>query len=1423
MFRVVVFLAWMLVAEASTARCMKGEFISGLRSAEQAELCSLLPDSNGPIACFKSLWGKVGKPNIFSLCSTTSELTLPFVLDCVEKNIYLIGKPDLAVELCAHARSEEPSRCFQKMRSETHNLNSIVALCKQFHPEKYLDDSLGVIDCFRQATQYNLKQDQVISLCQQGNSLTPFLCSINFGLLQSFNFDDIVRLCAIAKDLHPAECASKCAPKNAIKKKYPFADSACLQVCTNSSSIGPGICLARILEKNDYEKILPTPVLASPSVLVTLGDICKGSNMDGPVECLLKLSPEKDLDLNNKIQLCKGTLKSDPIIDRIRCFKLGPRTFDVFEKIQLCNGKITGEVNSGVGPSRCANDLIAKRLSLSNKQIIQLCKANGSPSRTDKDAQTRVECFLPVKVLIGRSFQFEDEFVRAFITICRIATSNTVTPSSCLLNIAKLFTSVTYTYHQHVDRDTLTTDLVRLCGQSASDVGPIECSLKWMKDVGLTFEHSSRLCSIDAGGTEKYLSSVCCAHNFQKKFSKHSLESQNHIFLPLCSSASLSTCAVPSQCLAAIRKVKSWNATTEILLCEGAISTYPVSCVQQLTNKLRYLSNDNILRVCSSKSAKNFPSFASGPAECMLETAPLHSDPFLSVDLFIDLCTAAISGGNTASCFTEYIAIFRPSNSMKRDLFFQRAVTNLCKKGDPYFSVDCIQNSPLQLNDDYARERLCVDIKANFSETRGACAKFVLAELESKRFKNDIDFITRLCGKANGIEPAQCAGKAVQETDSILYKESHPILLLLCRSAASTIPADCFSKVLSKTPRVHLPDIATICSLEKNELLPKAECMLELLKKRHPVSPETMFRVCTGEAANVEVGRCVRTVPDHFTDEQIIALCADCPSSTDAIQCIALLGNMGYSDQVSIRLCTGLTSKSRSIAVECINEMQHHSKAHTFRLCNFVARHTSPPRAFECIKHLGASPHLDVKDRIRLCSNDEIGYSSHDCLAEISFRYRLPFELPLLISLCENVSNNATVACFNEAPLSFTTVEKTAMCQQAINSAPQECASSLLTHGIKTDSSLVIDLCATASDLSSTHCFLEIHMLRINEDIALHFCKELYMDSYDRKTAIQCMSSYVALGVSRFLTMKMLHDCSNAVPVPTVLRRLSAPIESILSFTSLPEPIVFQLLNQFGFPLNVSKADGLYVRLLNNEKVEFNSYLAGDLYGVVQQVFDVDTGEAYSELHFEKLTLNAPPGNYSLAFKFNRAEYSKVEVFRIPVQVMPNYERLLKLLSGCDSLLHRLRTPNDESMASSDIFKIPFPWSTWVLNKECASSLEKNGLTLNVNSLGGKLVCVPFKYARNHVSVHVGRGIVKIVTGVGIPNDSMLPHELLKILPNASAKEIKRGYYQASIEWHPDKWVDHSELIQKRVHDIFQLIIDARTKLTAELVETCDT
>jgi hypothetical protein len=118
----------------------------------------------------------------------------------------------------------------------------------------------------------------------------------------------------------------------------------------------------------------------------------------------------------------------------------------------------------------------------------------------------------------------------------------------------------------------------------------------------------------------------------------------------------------------------------------------------------------------------------------------------------------------------------------------------------------------------------------------------------------------------------------------------------------------------------------------------------------------------------------------------------------------------------------------------------------------------------------------------------------------------------------------------------------------------------------------------------------------------------------------------------------------------------------------------------------------------------------------------------------------------------------------------------------------------------------PAPWalSLW----RCASVLRRSGLRVSRAWRGG-------------VAVHGRSAQWRMGTGAGMPHPGMDFWVRLGMHPltkTVRARVLRRAYYRASLDWHPDRWALAGAQAQERAQRAFALVAEAYAFLALERV-----
>ena len=157
----------------------------------------------------------------------------------------------------------------------------------------------------------------------------------------------------------------------------------------------------------------------------------------------------------------------------------------------------------------------------------------------------------------------------------------------------------------------------------------------------------------------------------------------------------------------------------------------------------------------------------------------------------------------------------------------------------------------------------------------------------------------------------------------------------------------------------------------------------------------------------------------------------------------------------------------------------------------------------------------------------------------------------------------------------------------------------------------------------------------------------------------------------------------------------------------------------------------------------------------------------------------------------------------------PNEARLEGVCHGLFDNFHCYA--GDEAFAGQtnkleSMSTIPFPTSLQYL--PCLDILSEAGFFVNMDGLGDLKI-------RSHVKIEM------MATGAGLITKEMNFWDRLGVPMGSSRASVKKAYFKKSLEWHPDRWVQHPHLRSKAT-TVFELVSEAYRGLSGCLDEEGD-
>mmetsp|Transcript_15874 Transcript_15874/g.55269 ORF Transcript_15874/g.55269 Transcript_15874/m.55269 type:complete len:622 (-) Transcript_15874:101-1966(-) len=128
----------------------------------------------------------------------------------------------------------------------------------------------------------------------------------------------------------------------------------------------------------------------------------------------------------------------------------------------------------------------------------------------------------------------------------------------------------------------------------------------------------------------------------------------------------------------------------------------------------------------------------------------------------------------------------------------------------------------------------------------------------------------------------------------------------------------------------------------------------------------------------------------------------------------------------------------------------------------------------------------------------------------------------------------------------------------------------------------------------------------------------------------------------------------------------------------------------------------------------------------------------------------------------------------------------------------------DPAVAAADgTSAVPMRFGLGALAGNCTSALDLSGVVVLGSPLGRQLW------------VQVGRRGTGWLLTHDLPSADMSHYQRLGVREGAPSRDIRRAYYDRSLEWHPDKWAQQPALVRERVAEAFTLVSEAYNALSS--------
>lgn len=362
-------------------------------------------------------------------------------------------------------------------------------------------------------------------------------------------------------------------------------------------------------------------------------------------------------------------------------------------------------------------------------------------------------------------------------------------------------------------------------------------------------------------------------------------------------------------------------------------------------------------------------------------------------------------------------------------------------------------------------------------------------------------------------------------------------------------------------------------------------------------------------------------------------------------------------------------------------------------------------------------------------------------------------------------------------------------------------------------------ICFDAKSIEPAECFLQIQgmsssVLAFDFAVPQKLCR-----SPDYRSVLTCLSRQSQRSGRHLITLLDLQTCSEEKRIPNSLRlkRLVTEDNDIEITAGRRFSLWFEVYDQFDqlfqpshWPSSAETADNQEV--LFKASINENNLQGAVLWGIRSNV------TANGMLQLNSLVMSQP-GNVEFKLSFvamdafgisdGKTKGKVLASFKLVVRADPRIEKT----APCLFVFHRSQCPHD---AREEDWIAYFPnirsYSAsqhYLHNIYCSDdeALKTWHVDAHLNANGA-------------MWVEYRHGIDAIWTNIGLPRMEMSAEERLglslpanmKSLSRAAKKNlvktIKRAYYKASLQWHPDRWSGYDQY-QYAVQGAFQLITEA--------------
>lgn len=1327
---------------------------------QRGRLCRLDPSDENIAKCAVTFSEQFNREDLITLCSHGGNLNA--LRDCLSAPRATWAASERAM-LCAGAESNSVGLCVRLVEDPRFSHGQIIELCAKTVEGTASIKAQCVESSMRTA---GVDTYDVVRLCQKGQSNAASCAEAVRKGNRGLSNDQVIQICHKAASSSPQECALACGRASS---------EVCTSVCQEAQTASPGQCAASANKAN-----------IQPEIAASL---CVGAESDVPVSCFQHggWQQVQGASFNPELRasLCNRAHPIGILPDRLKCVRQAPSQLSLEERVSLCNGTTVDLSKSQTGPSTCLRDILRGNVPVSLEEAHGFCRAHNSFSRSDEHGLARAQCLRPMRQSSPPR--------AAALQLCKdhhlVPSGVGASQLQCAADAVK------------VDPTMSTQEIIDLC-RFATDGGPSYCYTQSHK-IGLASAHRAAtiaMCAVEP------LHGMCCIEALQRGLSKSKLQQFAASAALVCKSPLREgNCRGPAECFAESisRKLNEEFAAN---LCQSAKDSYPAQCAFQLRKHYKELSDDEVQEMCSNTTHGDLGIEQREPTSCMeagkgLLKARVFDEPLPRLR---ELCTKAQYGIDAIECIQHYrkrVGTSRVESQILVDLCtsvpngtqsieacvlatslaspFREKLCIGSESSAPAVCASRLEESSLKLD-----AQLIVDACQNAKFPGEAIANCVVSGVEAKVKRVTKRSVIKLCQFRHDGQSVLSGSKGAQHAANLAeVLDLKPVDILdLVRSVVSL---ECAR--LGSRRGLSLSQIKELCSNAGDD--PATVCLESLATA---FSPGQAVRLCAkaGKDHSQNLARCIQAATSGGLDdvESIVQLCQsplDVNLSNDMRKCLRLGSEVGLGQNDLARLCTNATSE---LPVRCFVNLQREMSS------------------------------LTGKQIIELCLAD--ANEAPGCVRDVFDKSR-DFELRELLSFCSVPFANITALCVASAPSGWTRLDKIELCTNAESHIPGECAASI-SRDLRISRGQMIKLCQKAKDLRPVKCAQAL-VPTAGADIAVVICRQperLALEPGVSEAPQRCASHSIvsrSLTPNKGLSRRMIEACRVAASRPTRLTLLQTRelYELVISGKLLTGdnlgPLIYELVDQFNFPTNLSDAPGRGLGWGGQDFVIVR--LRRD--GITNEFLPVENLETdpalYSNGHwvqFPQVRVVGVSGDFELIASF--ASLPLIRSLPFKFSAHRNMAEALRALLRCASLPVRLQCKNPLDEAD-EVHYVSYPWSSWLYARSCEEELE---------SVGIEVLESPHPFSQG-TYVRLKNGPAKLLAGFGVPTEEMTAEEILGIEANVTSSQLRKAYHRASLEWHPDRWVSFHPDLQAQAADVFLKISRARSavqeRLTAAL------